>query len=119
MRYAIIKDKIVVNIAVATPEFAATQGWIACPLHDENNNPVQPGFLYENGKFSKPPRNSKEEWMNVRERRNFLLSTSDWTQGADISSETKEKWAVYRQILRNIPQTYSDPIEVVWPTKPE
>jgi hypothetical protein len=31
MKYAIIENGIVVNIVVASPEFAAQQGWIECP----------------------------------------------------------------------------------------
>jgi len=28
-------------------------------------------------------------------------------------------WKVYRQALRDIPQTYSDPATVVWPAHPD
>jgi hypothetical protein len=31
MKYAIIENGTVINIAVASPEFAAQQGWIECP----------------------------------------------------------------------------------------
>jgi len=31
MRYAIIENGVVVNVAVADAEFAAAQGWVSCP----------------------------------------------------------------------------------------
>ena len=31
MKYAIISNGVVVNIAAADPEFAAEQGWVECP----------------------------------------------------------------------------------------
>lgn len=60
--------------------------------------------------------------MNViRERRNELLSASDWTQYPDapLTVQQKADWATYRQVLRDLPQTYQTAAEVVWPTKPE
>jgi len=54
-----------------------------------------------------------------RQRRNALLSESDWTQNADspLSSEEKTAWAVYRQQLRDLPGTY-DYQTVIWPISP-
>ena len=62
------------------------------------------------------------EWL--RQRRNLLLSDSDWTQGADspLSSSKKTEWQTYRQALRDLPTTYPNPTskdDIVWPTKPE
>jgi len=30
----------------------------------------------------------------------------------------KEAWATYRQTLRDIPQTFASPADVIWPTAP-
>jgi hypothetical protein len=59
--------------------------------------------------------------FNIRLERKKLLDESDWTQfdTSPLSSEKKEEWAVYRQALRDLPSTVSDPSQVVWPTKPE
>lgn len=46
-RYAIIEDGVVVNVAEATNEFAATKGWI---LVDQESV----GWTYTNGVFSPP-----------------------------------------------------------------
>jgi hypothetical protein len=46
-----------------------------------------------------------------------LLNASDYTQIPDFPGD-KEAWAAYRQELRDVPQEFSDPKDVVWPTKP-
>lgn len=57
-------------------------------------------------------------WEPVRKKRNELLAQSDWTQLSDSSAD-KTAWSNYRQALRDIPQSFSKPEDVVWPTKPE
>lgn len=59
----------------------------------------------------------ENEWKNVREKRNELLSKSDWTQLAD-SPVDKTVWAEYRQALRDLPSTNDNPFEIVWPVEP-
>jgi len=56
-------------------------------------------------------------WAAVREKRDFLLAASDYTQLPDVSLPNKEAWVTYRQALRDI-TTLSDPYNVVWPTPP-
>ncbi len=55
---------------------------------------------------------------SVRQKRNRLLTESDWTQVADIPSDTKSKWTTYRQNLRDVPAQSGFPKTVTWPTKP-
>ena len=52
----------------------------------------------------------------VREQRNRLLASSDWTLMPDspLSPEKKAEWATYRQALRDI-TTQPD---IIWPTQP-
>jgi len=47
-----------------------------------------------------------------------LLSESDWTQLPDTEVD-KEAWALYRKELRDLLEDTSDPLNVVWPTKPK
>ena len=60
------------------------------------------------------------DWTQVRRRRDQLLSVCDWTQVPDspLSPEVKEAWRVYRQKLRDITNTFSNPDEVEWPDLP-
>ena len=56
---------------------------------------------------------------DLRERRTMLLEKTDWTQNADVPQATKDKWAAYRQALRDITLTYDSLEGVEWPAKPE
>jgi len=60
-------------------------------------------------------------WVKVRKQRNQLLKDSDYIMFPDItiSAEKKEEWETYRQSLRDIPQTFSNPDDVTYPDKPE
>lgn len=59
-------------------------------------------------------------WQRIISRREIELKETDWTQLPDVpfSEERRQKWAEYRQALRDITQ-YTDPDHVIWPTKPE
>ena len=56
-------------------------------------------------------------WAAVRVQRDRLLSESDWTQVADAPVD-RQAWASYRQTLRDIPQDFASPDDVVWPEVP-
>ncbi|HEJ2458035.1 TPA: phage tail assembly chaperone [Vibrio cholerae] len=64
---------------------------------------------------------SDAKWEVIREKRQPFIDKTDWTQmpDAQLSPEKKAEFAAYRQALRDIPQNYSNPDDVVWPTKPE
>lgn len=66
------------------------------------------------------PERTPKTWDDVRARRERLLAACDWTQMPDspLTSEVKTKWAAYRQKLRDLTETYSDPSKVVWPLSP-
>ena len=53
----------------------------------------------------------------ARDKRNALLTASDWTQIADATVD-QTAWATYRQALRDVPQQDGFPNDVVWPVKP-
>ena len=59
----------------------------------------------------------ENQWFIIRETRNELLAECDWTQLADVSSETKANWAQYRQSLRDI-TSQTNPFSITWPVKP-
>lgn len=57
---------------------------------------------------------------DIRQKRNQLLAASDWTQFRDspLSQEKQDEWVAYRQTLRDLPNTVTDPTNVTWPTSP-
>jgi len=58
-------------------------------------------------------------WDQALSKRNAALTASDWTMIPGCTVD-QHAWAVYRQVLRDIPQTFAgcDPLEIVWPEKP-
>jgi hypothetical protein len=64
---------------------------------------------------------TNEAWKKIRKERNQLLKDSDYIMFPDITitTEKKEEWTTYRQSLRDIPQTFSNPDDVTYPDKPE
>ena len=56
---------------------------------------------------------------SVRRKRNELLKESDWVGLTDVNIPNKDAWLDYRQLLRDVPQNFSTPEEVIWPNKPE
>jgi hypothetical protein len=54
----------------------------------------------------------------LRAERNTRLSACDWTQVADAPVD-RTAWAVYRQTLRDYPETVADPANPpAWPIPP-
>jgi hypothetical protein len=64
---------------------------------------------------------NEAKWHSIRVQRNNLLKESDIEIVADkwekMDITSKSAWSTYREELRNIPQTFSNPDEVIWPTK--
>ena len=56
-------------------------------------------------------------WADIRQRRDYLLSNSDWTQLPDVPESVKVRWSEYRQQLRDI-TLQPDPFNLVWPEEP-
>jgi len=56
-------------------------------------------------------------WSNLRQRRNALLAECDWTVLSDSPTSTAA-WKTYRQALRDLPATTTDPTAPDWPTPP-
>jgi hypothetical protein len=54
---------------------------------------------------------------STRVKRNQLLKQSDWVETAPMSEEKKNAWNVYRQALRDLPESVED-YNVVFPTEP-
>lgn len=56
----------------------------------------------------------------VRNERSAKLMQSDWTQLVDapLDAPTKQSWATYRQLLRDVTTQDKFPWRVVWPIPP-
>ena len=57
-----------------------------------------------------------QKWIEIREIRNQILKDTDWRASSDLT--LSDAWKNYRQSLRDIPSTQSDPFNITWPTSP-
>ena len=114
----VIENGVIVNIVVATEDYANEQGWqialdplarIGCSLidgkwvHPDDPTPAQ--LLEQNSNFARLERDRR-------------LRISDWTQVPDAPVD-QAAWAAYRQALRDIPSQAGFPWDIQWPTQPE
>ena len=58
-------------------------------------------------------------WDSIRATRDQIFRDTDWTMTTGATVD-QAQWAAYRQVIRDIPQTYKDktPDDFVWPTQP-
>lgn len=56
------------------------------------------------------------QWVRIRNERSFKLKDTDWRASSDLTMS--DAWKTYRQTLRDIPSTQSDPFNITWPTEP-
>lgn len=74
--------------------------------------------IVEDGRYvivDKAP--AKPTWESIRAKRNTLLKNTDYTQLLDWPGN-KVAWFNYRKELRELPQKFKNPEDVVWPTPP-
>ena len=62
-----------------------------------------------------------EKWKDIRSRRDALLSDTDWVvvKAKETGGNVSASWKKYRQDLRDLPASNSDPSKIVFPNKPE
>ena len=107
MAYAKIKDKVVVFKTYETDK----------TLTEIPDNVCCGMIQNEDGSFSSPPKSNDQLFDEIRSKRDQLLSETDVHALSDrnITDAMKK----YRQDLRNLPASNSDPSKIVFPSKPE
>ena len=95
-------SSLVVDTSVDDPEIVSTE-----------SSEVQL-YLSQGNEILPCARNNS--WHQIRVKRDELLAETDWWAVSDrVMSDEK---TAYREALRDLPQTYASPDDVVWPTKP-
>ena len=56
-------------------------------------------------------------WERIRIHRDNLLKASDWRMVEDAPWD-KTAWANYRQALRDLPESVTNPADIVFPNPP-
>lgn len=93
----------------------------AVPLLGECEQAIRTDITLVNGVWTQ--NFSKERWpldqaeQYVRDKRNMLLSETDWMALSDVTMSAQ--WVSYRQALRDITLQDGFPYGIVWPVKPE
>lgn len=74
-------------------------------------------LFHIDGRFVAQPRtvSSDRAWAMLRQRRNAILLSTDWTQLPDVAKDIRQAYLTYRQALRDLPQNTEDPLNPVWP----
>ena len=95
-----------------------SDGW-SIPFDPDNTDYQAYLAWLAEGNEPLPPEEPLVTWESIRVQRDQLIKDSDWTMIAD-ATVNQAAWAQYRQILRDLPQTYAagGPESVVWPEPP-
>jgi hypothetical protein len=59
---------------------------------------------------------TNRKWASIRASRDIKLMGSDWIANSDVTMS--DDWKTYRQALRDLPASESDPDDITWPTEP-
>ena len=117
MRYgAKVQDGTVTEVLVLADGVKGDEALAAFGLVEQDGVRPGVGWSWDGSAFAPPPP-PPATWDSIRAERDRLLAASDWTQVADAPVDAAV-WAVYRQALRDVPQDYATPDEVVWPIPP-
>lgn len=121
--YLLVKDNIAFSAINYVPEIPDDVQYYEITLEDFKNFSDN-GYTF-NPQTKKIEPKSEEEfikraWIELRGKRNFFLSQSDWTTISDnsLSEQKRDQWKTYRQQLRDFPGNIEDPRNPNWPIPP-
>ena len=127
--------KNVSNFYLLPESMLKTYGWLPLVIENENKpvfvsssyiieeNVVREVIVTRDKTLEEIEEDAAKElemqWHQVKSNRDELLKNSDILVLIDrwepLSTARKEEIINYRQALRDIPQTFQDPTQVVWP----
>ena len=111
----VVEDMFEVLDINNVPSFLIKEGQVLATDHTGELGDTWNGSSYDDS-HRIPVITDEERWEQVREIRNQLLAETDWTANSDVTMT--EEMRAYRQELRDIPETQTDPLNIVYPDKP-
>ena len=110
----LIFNNEVVDVADTAFEVHSSLTWMDC-----SDDSVDTRWTLVDGVLT-PPSNeiTSKHWEKFRDSRNRKLQQSDWTQSRDVTLSNDSAWKTYRQALRDLPTSTTDPRSPSWPSKP-
>ena len=119
MTYKLIKNSITGKVDSVRLTDSSTDV-VTCIPFDEDNDDYQEYLEWvAKGNTAEAVDEDILTWDSIRATRDQILRDTDWTMTTGATVD-QAQWAAYRQVIRDIPQTYKDktPDDVVWPTQP-
>lgn len=116
MRISIIEGRRITGHAEASEATIEANGWVYVEgWHDPQQCEVMDGVVVPRAEAVAA--NLDAAWATLRAERTRRLADCDWTQVIDAPAD-KLAWSIYRQALRDLPETTTDPTAPVWPVAP-
>lgn len=112
--YRMPKSRDHVPDVTVTPIYKGTSEGIVPYTQEEVDR------MYAN--YNSDEENVIDQWHDLRVIRNQRLLQTDWTvcRAVDQGQPVDEDWAIYRQLLRDIPQDFAEtPWDIDWPIAPD
>ena len=112
----LILNNEVVDVADTAFEVHSSLTWMDC-----SDDSVNTRWTLVDGVLTAPSNEiTSQDWAKFRDSRNRKHNQSDWTQRKDtpLSTSKKTEWQTYRQALRDLPTSTTDPRSPSWPSKP-
>lgn len=111
----VVENVVVVDDVNNVPSFIIKAGQVLATDHTGEIDETWNGSAYVSEAFV-DNRTDEEKWIDIRIERNEKLAETDYYALSDVTMSTE--MTTYRQSLRDLPSTQSDPDNITWPTKP-
>lgn len=111
----IVENIVEVEDINNVPSFVISESQVLASDHTGKIGETWNGLSYD-APVIPDTRTDEEKWFSIRERRNQLLAETDYLALSDNTMSAE--MTAYRQALRDLPASTSNPDDVVFPTKP-
>lgn len=109
----IVENVVEVDDINNVPSFLIGEGQLLATDHTGSIGDTWNGYSYDAPVITLT---DEEKWQNIRIERNICLEKTDYLAMSD--NTMSDAMRTYRQQLRDLPSTQSNPDDVVFPTKP-
>jgi hypothetical protein len=109
----VVENVVEVEDISNIPSFVTGEGQVLATDHTGNIGDTWNGSSYDTPVVTLT---DAQKWNNIRNTRNELLAKTDFYALSDVTMTTE--MSTYRQQLRDLPTSTSNPDDVVFPTKP-
>lgn len=112
----VVENVVEVDDINNIPSFVSQEGQVIATDHTGSIGDTWNGSSYDKPVIE-DTRTDDDKWLSIREKRNKLLAETDFYALSDVTMTTE--MSNYRQALRDLPSSTSNPDDVVFPEKPE